>query len=38
MTFNRNQESSLAEELPYWDFLEDPFSHLCLIDGSIVRA
>ena len=38
MTLRRSQESSLAEELPYWEFLEEPFSHLCLIDGSMVTG
>lgn len=31
-------ESSLAHDLPYWDFFSEPFPHLLLWDGSISMA
>ena len=34
---NKNQkDASLAEELPYWDFVDDPLAHAILFDGSLV--
>lgn len=34
---NRNQkDTSLAEELPYWDFIDGPLAHAILFDGSLV--
>jgi type-IV secretion system protein TraC len=34
---NKNQkDASLAEELPYWDFIDGPLGHAILFDGSIV--
>lgn len=30
------KDSSLAEELPYWDFIEEPKAHAVLFDGSLV--
>jgi hypothetical protein len=34
---NKNQkDASLAEELPYWDFIDGPLAHAILFDGSIV--
>lgn len=32
----QNNEASLAEELPYWDFFEAPRPHAILNDGSLV--
>lgn len=29
---------SLAAELPYWEFLDDPFDHIVLVDGSLVAG
>lgn len=34
----RQADASLAEELPYWDFLEEPFAHAVLSDGSLVAG
>ena len=31
-------DSSLAEELPYWDFFDFPKAHLILNDGSLVAG
>ena len=31
-------DSSLAEELPYWDFFDFPKPHLILNDGSVVAG
>ena len=31
-------DSSLAEELPYWDFFDFPKPHLILNDGSLVAG
>lgn len=36
MTKNKSREASLCEELPYWDFLEEPKAHAVLFDGSLV--
>ena len=36
MNLARNKEASLAEELPYWDFFDEPKPHLVLADGSLV--
>lgn len=36
MLNKKNQEASLCEELPYWDFLELPRPHIILNDGSVV--
>lgn len=34
---NKNQkDASLAEELPYWDFVDGPLAHAILFDGSLV--
>lgn len=34
---NKNQkDASLAEELPYWDFIDGPLAHAILFDGSLV--
>lgn len=33
-----SNDASLAEELPYWDFLPDPFAHAVLSDGSLVAG
>ncbi|MBY0314560.1 MAG: TraC family protein [Bdellovibrionales bacterium] len=30
------KDASLAEELPYWDFVQGPKSHAILFDGSLV--
>ncbi len=30
------KDASLAEELPYWDFIEEPKAHAVLFDGSLV--
>lgn len=32
----KNNDPSLAEELPYWDFYDEPKGHAVLSDGSIV--
>lgn len=33
-----NVDASLAEELPYWDFFENPRPHVILSDGSLVSG
>lgn len=34
---NKNhKDASLAEELPYWDFVDAPLAHAILFDGSLV--
>jgi type IV secretory pathway VirB4 component len=33
-----SQESSLAEELPFWEFNEFPYPHMLLTDGAISSA
>lgn len=36
---NKNQkDASLAEELPYWDFVDGPLAHAILFDGSLVSG
>lgn len=36
---NKNSsDASLAEELPYWDFFEEPHAHAVLADGSVVAG
>lgn len=36
---NKNQkDASLAEELPYWDFIDGPLAHAILFDGSLVGS
>lgn len=30
------KDASLAEELPYWDFIDGPLAHAILFDGSLV--
>lgn len=30
-----NNNAALSHELPYWEFLNDPFAHLILWDGSL---
>jgi type IV secretory pathway VirB4 component len=37
MTFS-TKTSSLASELPYWDFMTEPFDHVVLVDGSLVAG
>jgi type IV secretory pathway VirB4 component len=32
----KEKDASLAEELPYWDFIEGPIAHGVLADGSLV--
>jgi type-IV secretion system protein TraC len=32
----KNNDTPLAEELPYWDFIEGPRPHAILFDGSLV--
>lgn len=32
------KDASLAEDLPYWDFLEEPRAHAVLADGSLVAG
>jgi type-IV secretion system protein TraC len=34
----KNKDASLAEELPYWDFVEGPLHHAVLYDGSLVSG
>lgn len=34
----KNNDPSLAEELPYWDFQDDPKAHAILCDGSLVAG
>jgi type-IV secretion system protein TraC len=34
----QSNEASLAEELPYWDFIEGPRAHAVLYDGSLVAG
>lgn len=36
MTANKTQDAPLAEELPYWDFIDGPKPHAILADGSLV--
>lgn len=36
MANNSKSDSPLAEELPYWDFIEGPKAHAILHDGSLV--
>jgi type-IV secretion system protein TraC len=36
MLQKKQLDPSLAEELPYWDFFEDPKAHAILSDGSLV--
>lgn len=31
-------DSSLAEQLPYWEFFNSPYGHIVLTDGSIVSG
>lgn len=35
---SKKQDASLAHELPYWDFFDEPFSHAVLADGSLVSG
>jgi type IV secretory pathway VirB4 component len=37
MSANRN-DSSLAGQLPYWEFFSAPFGHIILNDGSLVAG
>ncbi len=32
----KQNDASLAEELPYWDFVDGPLAHAILFDGSLV--
>jgi type-IV secretion system protein TraC len=32
------KDASLAEDLPYWDFFEEPRAHAVLFDGSLVAG
>ena len=34
----KNTEASLSEELPYWEFQDQPRPHLILNDGSLVAG
>ncbi len=34
----KSDDRSLAEELPYWEFNDDPFPHVVLIDGGLVAG
>lgn len=34
----QSTDASLAEEIPYWEFLSDPIPHLSLSDGSLVAG
>ena len=34
----KSKDASLAEELPYWDFADDPIPHVVLYDGSLVSG
>jgi len=36
MNLHRKKEASLSEDLPYWDFFDEPKPHLVLTDGSLV--
>ena len=36
MSKNQTREAPLAEELPYWDFIDEPKAHAVLFDGSLV--
>lgn len=38
MFTKNNNDSSLAEELPYWDFINGEKPHAILIDGSLVAG
>lgn len=35
---HKSKDTSLAEELPYWNFEETPFPHAILNDGSLVAG
>jgi type-IV secretion system protein TraC len=35
---NAQRDASLAEDLPYWDFFEEPRAHAVLHDGSLVAG
>jgi len=35
---SNNSDHSLAEQLPYWEFFNEPFGHLALNDGSLVAG
>lgn len=34
----KQNNSSLAEQLPYWEFFNEPFGHIVLSDGSLVAV
>ena len=38
MFTKNNNESSLSEELPYWDFIDGTKPHAILVDGSLVAG
>ena len=38
MNNHKHKEASLSEELPYWDFFDEPKPHAVLIDGSVVAG
>lgn len=38
MFTKNNNDSSLAEELPYWDFIDGAKPHAVLVDGSLVAG
>ncbi len=38
MLQNKASEASLAEELPYWEFNEEPRAHVVLNDGSLIAG
>ena len=35
MKIKNSNETSLSQELPYWEFFEEPFAHAVLIDGTL---
>jgi type-IV secretion system protein TraC len=35
---SHEKDVSLAEELPYWDFVNEPKAHAVLVDGSLVAG
>ncbi len=37
-SISKKKDASLAHELPYWDFFDEPFSHTILTDGSLVSG
>ncbi|HPI40810.1 MAG TPA: TraC family protein, partial [Pseudobdellovibrionaceae bacterium] len=35
---SKNNEFALAEQLPYWEFFDEPIGHVVLTDGSLVSG